>query len=221
MRRNLKLLDGTRIVLANYAGANLAPAWSPDSRKLAIVLTKDGLSQIYMINADGSGLKRITDGTFNNNEPSFSKDGRRLLFTSDRLGTLRIFSVLLDERNSLAQPIAGSESDTSAEYSPDGKRIVFVRWRGGKSQIATQELETGEIHLLTSGKSDYSPHFSPDGKMILYASKTLLAPSDVEGSGSLAVVSSDGRSTQPIAVPSWGLEFSEPAWGPLLNTRRN
>ena len=48
-----------RQVVANFRGSNSAPAWSPDGRRLAVTLTKDGGSQIFLINADGSGVQRL------------------------------------------------------------------------------------------------------------------------------------------------------------------
>ena len=50
---------GQRQVLANFRGSNSAPAWSPDGRRLAVTLTKDGGSQIFLINADGTGVQRL------------------------------------------------------------------------------------------------------------------------------------------------------------------
>ena len=49
------LATGQRQAVANFRGSNSAPSWSPDGRRLAVVLTRDGNSQIYIINADGSG----------------------------------------------------------------------------------------------------------------------------------------------------------------------
>ena len=54
------LASGSRHVAANFKGSNSAPAWSPDGRKLAVVLSKDGNSQIYVVNADGTGVQRLT-----------------------------------------------------------------------------------------------------------------------------------------------------------------
>lgn len=51
---------GRRHIAANFKGSNSAPAWSPDGRRLAIVLTKDGNSQLYVVNIDGSGILRLT-----------------------------------------------------------------------------------------------------------------------------------------------------------------
>lgn len=55
------LATGRRAIIANERGSNSAPAWSPDGNRLAVVLTRDGNSQIYIVNADGSGLRRCRD----------------------------------------------------------------------------------------------------------------------------------------------------------------
>ena len=62
-------------MVANFKGSNSAPAWSPDGRKLAIVLSKDGNSQIYAVNADGSGVQRLTQSGGIDTEPRYSADG--------------------------------------------------------------------------------------------------------------------------------------------------
>ena len=54
--------SGQRTIVANFKGSNSAPGWSTAGRRLAIVLSKDGHSQIYSVNADGSGLQRVAAG---------------------------------------------------------------------------------------------------------------------------------------------------------------
>ena len=49
-----------RTVVANFKGSNSAPAWAPDGKSLAVVLTRDGFSQIYIVGADGAGARRLT-----------------------------------------------------------------------------------------------------------------------------------------------------------------
>src|SRR3977135_2135220 len=77
--------------VANYRGSNSAPAWTPDGRQLAAVLTKDGGSQIYLMNADGTNLRRITFSGGIDTEPFFTPDGQSIYFTSDRGGSPQIY----------------------------------------------------------------------------------------------------------------------------------
>ena len=82
------LATGQRKAVANFKGSNSAPAWSPDGSSLAVALTIDGLSQIYLSPSDGSGSpKRLTSSSSIDTEPVFSPDGRSLYFTSDRGGS--------------------------------------------------------------------------------------------------------------------------------------
>jgi len=62
-----------------------------DGKQLAMVLTRDGSSQIYMVRPDGSGIRRITFSGAIDTEPNFSPDGQYLLFTSDRGGSAQIY----------------------------------------------------------------------------------------------------------------------------------
>ncbi|MFP3711834.1 Tol-Pal system protein TolB, partial [Paraburkholderia sp. SIMBA_009] len=74
-------------------GNNSAPAWSPDGRTLAVALSRTGNTQIFAVNADGSGLRRLTQGSAIDTEPSYSPDGQSIYFTSDRGGQPQIYKM--------------------------------------------------------------------------------------------------------------------------------
>lgn len=205
------LLDGTRMVLANYEGSNSAPAWSPDGKKLAVVLTKDGSSNIYTINADGSGLERFTNTQAIDTEPNFSRDGKYILFTSDRAGSPQIYRMRADGEGEGERLTFEGSYNVTPRHSPDGRSFIFIHRNEGRFNVAALDLATRQMQILTAGGLDQSPTFAPNGKMILYAS-------EVKGRGILAAVSSDGRIKQRFTAQSG--DIREPAWGPLLNIRR-
>jgi len=205
------LLDGTRMVLANFEGSNSAPAWTPDGRKLAVVLTKDGNSNIYTINPDGSGLERLTNTQSIDTEPNFSRDGRYILFTSDRAGSPQIYRMRADGDGEAERLTFEGSYNVTPRHSPDGKSFIFIHRNEGRFNVAALDLATRQMQILTAGGLDQSPTFAPNGKMILYASA-------VKGRGILAAVSSDGRIKQRFTAQS--SDIREPAWGPLLNNRR-
>ena len=72
------------------------PAWSPDGRKLAFVSRRDGNSEIYVINADGSGQENLTQHPARDSHPSWSRDGRKLAFVSRRDGNSEIYVMNAD-----------------------------------------------------------------------------------------------------------------------------
>src|SRR5690606_810155 len=171
--------------VANFKGSNSAPAWSPDGSKLAVVLTLHGGSQIYLINADGSGLQRISQSPGIDTEPSFSPDGRWLMFTSDRGGSPQIYRM----------PVSGGAAErltfdrdynVSSRYSSDGKRFGYIHRNAGRFSVAIQDLATRQMQLLTDSSFDESPSFSPNNRMVLYTT-------EVSGRGILSIVSSDGQ----------------------------
>ncbi|HEX6005693.1 MAG TPA: Tol-Pal system beta propeller repeat protein TolB [Burkholderiales bacterium] len=201
------LVTGARQAVANFRGSNSAPAWSPDGRKLAVVLTRDGNSQIYVINADGSGTPtRVSNSSAIDTEPNFSPDGQLLLFTSDRGGSPQIYGMPATGGAARRLTFEGNYN-VSPRFSPDGKSFAFVQRNGGRFNIAVQDLTARQVQVLTDGAIDESPSFAPNGRMILYAST-------VGGRGILAAVSSDGRVRQRLTETAG--DVREPAWGPLV-----
>jgi len=199
-------LSGQRTVLAGFKGNNSAPAWSPDGSKLAIVLTYGANSQVYTINADGSGLSRITKGNAIDTEPTWSSDAKWIYFTSDRGGKPQIYKVSANGGDPQRVTFEGAYN-VSPRFSPDGKSLAMIRNDGGKFRVALQDLATGQVQLLSDGSQDESPSFAPNGRVILYATRS-------SGHGALAAVSADGRVKQRLNES--GGDIREPAWGPLI-----
>ena len=203
-----ELATSQRVPVANYKGNNSAPAWSPDGKTLAVVLTRDGLSQLYLINAeDGSNLRRLTRSPLIDTEPVFSPDGQSVFFTSDRSGNPQIYQI----------PVTGGEArritynsnyNISPRISPDGKTLLVVTRQNGAFRVASIDLASGTETVLTEGPDDQSPSFAPNGKQVLYTAKQ-------GGRSMLAGVSSDGRMRQTLSILNG--EIKEPTWGPFGN----
>src|SRR5260221_10334855 len=84
------LAQGTTRIMANFRRNNIAPAGSPDSRILAVALTKDGLTQIYRISANGGDADRLTESIVIDTQPAFSPDVQWVGFTYDRGGSPQV-----------------------------------------------------------------------------------------------------------------------------------
>ncbi|HEX7605933.1 MAG TPA: Tol-Pal system beta propeller repeat protein TolB [Usitatibacter sp.] len=199
------LAQGTTRVVASFRGNNSAPAWSPDSRYLAVALSKDGLTQIYRIPANGGDAERLTESSGIDTQPAFSPDGQSIAFTSDRGGSPQIYRMAASGGPAQRITFEGTYN-VGPRYSPDGKTIAFVQREGGRFHIASLELATGQVQVLTDGTLDDSPTFAPNGKMVLYEAQ-------VAGRGQLAAVSGDGRVRQRLT--SGAGDVQDPAWGPM------
>jgi TolB protein len=192
--------------VANYRGSNSAPAWSPDGKQLAAVLTRDGTSQIYLMNADGGNLRRITNSSAIDTEPFFTPDGQSIYFTSDRGGSPQIYRMAASGGEPTRVTFDG-DYNVSPRVSPDGKTLAYISRISGRFQLMAMDLESRQIQGLTDGQRDESPTFAPNGRIILYAS-------DVDNRGVLYAVSSDGRFRQRLGIGA--ADIREPSWGPFI-----
>lgn len=200
------LSTGARKVVANFRGNNSAPAWSPDGKRLAVTLSRDGIAQIYTIDAEGQEQpRRLMNTRAIDTEAVFTPDGRSVLFTSDRGGSPQIYKIPLE--GGAAQRITFTGNyNVSPRLSPDGKKLVFIQQNGASFRVMLQDLDTNQLQNMSDNALDESPSFSPNGRMILYASR-------VNGRGVLALVSADGRVRQKFTTQAG--DVYEPAWGPL------
>ena len=77
-------------------GAQADPAWSPDGRKIAFLNGRDGNSEVYVMNANGSGQRNLTRNPGNDADPAWSPDGRKIAFVSNRDGNDEIYVMNAD-----------------------------------------------------------------------------------------------------------------------------
>ncbi len=202
------LATGQRIAVANFKGSNSAPAWSPDGRTLAVALTLNGLSQIYLINAaDGANARRLTTSSAIDTEPVFSPDGKSIYFTSDRGGSPQVYRIGLGGGDA-TRVTFGSSYNVSPRVSPDGRQLAFLTRRDGRYFIAIKDLAGSAETVLTDGGTEESPSFAPNGRWVMHTTQS-------GGRDTLMATSVDGRLKQRLSDQSLG-NILEPAWGPFL-----
>lgn len=205
------VVSGERELLPNFPGINGSPVFSPDGERLAVVLSRDGNPEIYVMNLQDYRLRQITRHLAIDTEPSWTPDGRSLIFTSDRGGRPQIYQVEL-ATNFVERLTFEGRYNARARLLPDGVHLVFVHRRGGVDHIAWQDLERGDLKILTETSLDESPSLAPNGAMLIYATQD-------QGRGILAAVSIDGR--VKYRLPSSQGDVREPSWSPFIDALRS
>ena len=94
---------------------NLFPSWSPDGGSIVFVSDRDGNFEIYVMNADGSNQRRLTNNPAEDIAPSWSPDGRYIAFASNRGGSYQIY--LMDAAGQHVTPLTTSGSNTSPVWT--------------------------------------------------------------------------------------------------------
>jgi TolB protein len=157
--------DPARLAMA------FTPAWSPNGRRLAMVLPNSkGDSDISTLNMDTSKLRRLTGNTGINTEPAWNPAGSQIAFTSDRDGSPQLYLMETDGSNQRRLTLEGLYNASPA-WSPDGGMIAYVSRMDGRFNLFVYKIAEGRAYQITRGSvSSESPSWSPDGRWIAYAS---------------------------------------------------
>ncbi len=109
--------------------------------------------------------------TFDEYNPDFSADGKRLTFTSTRSGTEEIWVANADGSAETQMTSVGGANTSNSRWSPDGQTIVFNSRRSGSSDLYRLDVATRAITRLTEDPTDeYEPRWSRDGRWIYFVS---------------------------------------------------
>lgn len=158
-----------------------SPSWSPDTGKIAFVGTKDGKSDIYFCDLKTGKATCLTDDYYDDEEPSFSPDGRFIAFNSDRPISSSEDSVdyeyghynlyLYDLSLQKMTPLTENQgNNTSPAWSPDGERLCFVSDRNGVYNLYVMDLDTSLVFPITNVLSGcFAPSWSKDGEKIAFS----------------------------------------------------
>lgn len=204
-----RVRTGERRQVSARTGHNGAPAFSPDGRRLALVLSgSSGNFDIYVLDLATQNLVRITDDPAIDTEPTWSSDGQTLYFTSDRGGAAQIYAAAAQPGARARRITFGVPYAARPRISPDGRQLAVVTQEGGAFRLGAVDLASGTVTTLTRGSLDESPSFAPNGAVLIYAGRE-------GGQGVLATVSVDGQVT--TRLKSGQGEVREPVWGPFTD----
>ena len=176
--------DGTGVVrLTNNSVYDSPSGWSPYGNRILFSSDRDGDGgeydssdrEIYVMNADGTGVVRLTDNSVYDWAAGWSPDGTRILFSSVRDGDDREIYVMNADGTGVVRLTHNSVYDWPAGWSPDGSRILFRRDPdGGEYERNDMEIYvmnadgTGVVRLTDNSVYDSPVAWSPDGTRILF-----------------------------------------------------
>ncbi|HET7189911.1 MAG TPA: protein kinase, partial [Gemmatimonadaceae bacterium] len=195
--------------------APAAPVATPSASHIVFVTDRDGPDplgnlgnqEIYVMNADGSDQRRLTNDPALDITPALSPDGRRIAFTSQRAGGYDIFVMNADgtDQRQLTHFADLGLGATKPTWSPDGKRIAFNSWVKRVDIYAIGIDGSGLVKLTDDPAGAHSAAWSPDGRKIAYVSRR-------EGHPEIFVMKADGSEPARLTVNDRGSRNA--SWSP-------
>lgn len=170
------LLLNRTVAFPHFGSTNLSPSWSPDGTQLAFSSSRSGDPEIYLVDATGSGLKRVTSFKGPDVSPTWNrKTGAQLAWTSGRTGLPQIY--ISDSDGTNVQRVTDQGYAVSPAWSPNGQFLAFswIRHYGpgapGSQDIYLMDIASKQWVQLThdGGRNDF-PSWSPDGRHIIFQS---------------------------------------------------
>jgi TolB protein len=193
-------------VISKSPGLNIGASASPDGKAVALTLSRDDNSEIYVLNADGSRPRRLTRAWAIDSSPSWSPDARRISFVSERSGNPQVYMMKSDGSGAKRLTFQGNYNQTP-DWSPRGDFILFnARDERLVYDIFKINWTTGEIVRLTQDQGNNEhPTFAPNGELVVFTSTRT-------GESKLYIMSADGTNQRQISRGKG--EYTTPEWGP-------
>lgn len=195
-------------------------AWQNDSRSLIFSSNRDGAYDLWTTNLDHARPTAISTTGESAIQPAVSRDGSLLVYADS---TLQSNIVKIDLKHPAA-PVptriaASTRRSHSAQFSPDGTRIVFISDRSGKWELWVANSDGSDAYQLTHFEAATvgSPRWSPDGKWIAFDARP-------NGRSAIYVIAADGHGLRSVSPED--AEEKQPAWSPdgkwiYLNSNRS
>jgi len=199
--------DPHRVTFNEYDDGS--PALSPDGSRIAFVSNRNDpdpascaqncFEQLYVINADGSGERKLVQTEMSAHHPDWHPDGDRITFDTESNLQGNVYVVNADgtDMNLLI------EDGFWADWSPDGRQIVFASRRDGNVALYLASADgSGQRRLTRNDRFNYFPAWSPDGRRIAFT---------VLQDRAIYVIDADGGNERRVTR---GGNAEDPAWSP-------
>jgi TolB protein len=215
--------DGTNVQRLTHGAKASRPAWSPDGKKIAFGSSLHGtLREIYVMDADGSNMKRLTDspgGRIGSASPSWSPDGKKIGFCSDRKNQTDTWTggiYVMDADGGNCKALAHNTGNSGLtewnwfrpSWSPDGKKIAFCNNGGPPDNYAIWVMDAdggNKEKIIDLPGWDMSPDWSPDGKRIVFWNSSV-RNAKAYTEGRIYIMDVDGGNLKELTegrYPSW------------------
>ncbi len=173
-------------------------SWLPDGRIVYNVYTGNN-PDLWVMNADGTGRRQLTNDAYWENGATASPDGRYIVFQSERTGNLNLWRIDADGNNP-KQLTEGNGVDNHLAFSPDSQWVVFESTRAGKPTVWKVGINGGTALQLTE---EYSirPSVSPDGKLVAYGN-LVEQPGEQPRPELVLIPFTGGQPVKTLAVPT-------------------
>lgn len=166
-------------ILLAFSSSIAVCAKAPRTAKIAFMSKRDGNSEIYSMNPDGSEQVNLTQHPAEDYDPAWSPNGKQILFSSNRDGTFDLYLMEADGTN-VRKVFKNSKYRRNPVWSPDGKRVVYEQGTPQKVKqivglflipradltIYIATLNGDSVEKLADG---FDPNWSPDGREIAFA----------------------------------------------------
>jgi Tol biopolymer transport system component len=175
--------------------------------KIVFTSTRDGNNEIYVMDADGTNVTRLTTNPAYDVGPVWSPDGSKIAFVSDRDGDEEIYVMNADGSNQ-TRLTTSPGADWIGSWSPDGNNIVFESHRDGNEEIYVMDADgANPVNLTNHSASDWNPSWSPDGESIVFVSGR-------SGNADIYTMNANGTGTLTNLTNTTGESEWLPEWSP-------
>jgi len=193
----LTVLGGQIQPLAYPVTCTAPPLTGPNL--IAFQSDRDGFTEIYTMNPDGSHQTRVTQDELPNVSPSFAPDGQTIAFvqSSDEANDIVVVGADGSEETILTE--TGLETDPS--WSPDASRIAFLSDPDGLGGVAVMNRDGSDLRIVFRGTLAGKPAWAPDGYSLAFESDSAIIRTDANGQNASPIFTGDAHN---------------PAWAPDL-----
>lgn len=192
-------------VAALWVGLAAGTAWAAEG-KVAFTSDRDGNPEIYLMDADGGNVLRLTNNKAYDDQPSLAPEGDLVAFVSNRDGNNDLY--LTDVTGKNVKRLTHTEyAELDPRFTPDGEAVLFTTMAKGDKDVAVLNLATNEVTVLVDDEGDqFMGAMAPDGSgAVVYVEGADDRELKIrEANGTRTLVSAGGIITMPAFSPDGG-----------------